>query len=84
MYCLLGFKPWSIIFRIILNDLQHVTKFLSSTMFAQDTNIFYSNGKINELFENVNNELGNVTNWYVGNNLSISSSKLNSKTNALE
>ena len=41
----------------LVNDLQHVTKFLIPIMFPEDTNIFYSNSNINKLFENVNKEL---------------------------
>ena len=47
-------------------------------MFAVDTYIFYLNSNINELFENVNKELANVTNWCVSNKLSINTSKINS------
>ena len=47
---------------IFANDLQHVTKLLNPIMFAVDTDIFYLNSDINELFENVNKELANVTN----------------------
>ena len=47
---------------IFFNYLQHVTKFLNPIMFAVDTSIFYLNSNINELFENVDKELANVTN----------------------
>ena len=47
-------------------------------MFAVETNIFYPNSIIKELFENVNKELANVTNWCVTNKLSINTSKINS------
>ena len=39
---------------IFVNDLQHVIKFLNPKMFAVNTNIFYSNSIIIELFENLN------------------------------
>ena len=38
-------------------------------MFAVETNSFYSNSIIEELFEKVNKELSNVTNWCVTNKL---------------
>ena len=47
-------------------------------MFAVETNIFYSNRNINELFEKVNKEQANVTNWCVTNKLSNNASKINS------
>ena len=63
---------------IFVDDFQHVTNFLNSIMFAVETNIFYPNSIIKELFENVNKELANVTNWCVTNKLSINTSKINS------
>ena len=47
-------------------------------MFADETNIFYPNSIIKELFENVHKELANVANWCVTNELSINTSKLSS------
>ena len=66
MWCPSGFNPGSITF------------FLNSIMFAVETNIFYPNSIIKELFENVNKELANVTNWCVTNKLSINASKISS------
>ena len=40
-------------------------------MFAVETNIFYSNSIKKQLFENLNKELANVTNWCITNKLSI-------------
>ena len=45
-------------------------------MFAENTNILYSNKNIKEMFENVNKELANVTNCCVANKLSINTSKI--------
>ena len=39
---------------IFVDDFQNVTNFLNSIMFAVETNIFYPNSIIKELFENVN------------------------------
>ena len=58
-------------FLIFVNDLQHITKFLHPIMFPEDTNIFYSNSNINELFDNVNKELANNTDWCFANKLSV-------------
>ena len=46
-------------------------------MFANDTNLFYSNSKINELFENVNMGLVSVADWGFANKLSIIQAKQN-------
>ena len=63
---------------IFVGNFQHVTNFLNLIMFAVETNIFYSNRNINELFEKVNKEQANVTNWCVTNKLSTNASKINS------
>ena len=42
-------------------------------MLGDDTNLFYSNSNINELFENVNKEL--VNSWCLANKESINTSK---------
>ena len=63
---------------IFLDDFQHVTNFLNSIMFAVETNIFYSNLNVKELFEKVNKELASVTNGCVTSKLSINTSKINS------
>ena len=73
--------PGSLIF---VDDFQHVTNFLNSIIFAVETNIFYPNRIIKGLFENVNKELANVTDWCVTNKVSIDTSKISSKTNELE
>ena len=44
-------------------------------MLGDDTDLFYSNSNINELFENVNKELANVTGWCLANKESINISK---------
>ena len=39
---------------IFADDFQNVTNFLNTIMFAVETNIFYPNSIIKELFENLN------------------------------
>ena len=60
---------------IFVNDLQHVRKFLDPIIFAEDTNVFYSNSHINDLFENAKKELANFTDWCFANKLSVDTSK---------
>ena len=47
-------------------------------IFAEDASIFSSNSNTNKLFENLNKELGNITNWCIANKLSLNTSKTNS------
>ena len=44
-------------------------------MFADDTNLFYSNKNINSLFEVVNKELVNINSWFHVNKLSLNAKK---------
>ena len=54
---------------IFVDEFQYVSNFINSIMFAVQTNIFYSNHNIKELFEKVNKELASVTHWCVTNKL---------------
>ena len=40
-------------------------------MFADDTNLFYSNKDINTLFKIANEELNEINEWFRANKLSI-------------
>ena len=44
-------------------------------MFAKDTNLFFSHSDINILFEKMNKELTNVSNWFNANKLSLNVKK---------
>ena len=44
-------------------------------MFADDTNLFFSHSDINILFEKMNKELTNVSNWFNANKLSLNVKK---------
>ena len=44
-------------------------------MFADDTNLFISNENISELFQQMNEELKNVSTWFKENKLSINIDK---------
>ena len=59
---------------IIVNDLQHVAKFLDPVVFADDSNLFYSNRNKNEIFEIVNKELVKAIDWCFANKLSVTKS----------
>ena len=45
---------------IFVNDFKKLTKFLDPKMFADDTNLFYSNKDINTLFKITNEELNEI------------------------
>ena len=74
----IGYSDATLLSLIFLDDFQHVTNFINSIMFAVETNIFYSNLNVKELFEKVNKELASVTNGCVTSKLSINTSQINS------
>ena len=64
-----------LLFLIFVNDLQKSTKFLDPIMFADDTNLFYSNKDINTLFKIANEELNEINEWLRANKVSINAGK---------
>ena len=64
-----------LLFLIFVNDLQKSTKFLDPIMFADDTNLFYSNKDINTLFKIANEELNEINEWFRANKLSLNAGK---------
>ena len=64
-----------LLFLIYVNDLFAASKILSPIMFADDTNLFYADRNIEKLFEIVNAELKNITEWFRANKLSLNVKK---------
>ena len=65
----------SLLFLIYVNDLNQVSNILDPMMFADDTNFFYSHHQIKTLFETVNCELKNISQWFRANKLSLNIKK---------
>ena len=63
-----------LLFLIFVNDLSQATS-LDPIMFADDTNLFYSNKDIALLYEFVNKELVNINTWFQANKLSLNADK---------
>ena len=64
-----------LLFLIYVNDLFKSSEILNPIMFADDTNLFFSNKNITTLFKTVNEELTHVNKWFKVNKLSLNSSK---------
>ena len=67
-----GSISWPLFFLLYVNDLHNASNILNPIMFAEDTNLFFSHSDINVLFEKMNKELPNVSNWFNANKLSLS------------
>ena len=64
-----------LLFLIYVKDLNQVSNILDPIMFADDTNFFYSHHQIKTLFETVNCELKNISQWFRANKLSLNIKK---------
>ena len=62
-------------FLIYVNDLPRTSGKLNPIMFADDTNLFYTSNSIDELFNRVNIELQQVSEWFKSNKLSLNVKK---------
>ena len=58
-------------FLIYVNKLNQVSNILDTILFADDTIFFYSHHQIKTLFETVNCELKNISQWFRANKLSL-------------
>ena len=64
-----------LLFLLYVNDLPSASQLIDPIMFADDTNLFYSDENINTLFTTVNNELQNINEWFISNKLSLNVKK---------
>ena len=65
------------LFILYINDICNVSKILKFVLFADDTNILYSDANINNLNNVVNSELDKLNTWFIINKLSLNVSKTN-------
>jgi exonuclease III len=66
-----------LLFLLYINDLANVSTTMYFILFADDTNIFYSNSSWRSLMETVNHELINVSTWFAANRLTLNIDKTN-------
>ena len=66
-----------LLFILYMNDIQHTSKLLSFTLFADDTTILYSHKNLTSLCDTLNVELREVCNWFKANKLSLNAKKTN-------
>jgi hypothetical protein len=64
-----------LLFLVYINDLPNVSKIARFIVFADDTNIIYSNKDIRNLETTSNNDLQNISDWFRLNKLSLNISK---------
>ena len=64
-----------LLFLLYINDIQYCSKILSVILFADDTNLLYSNTCLKTLNEIVQIEINEIANWLNVNRLSLNTAK---------
>ena len=64
-----------ILFLLYINDIEHCSKLISFILFADDTNIFYSNKCLKTLNKIMQTEIDKVAEWLNANKLSLNTTK---------
>ena len=72
-----GFVLGPLLFLLYINDFNNCSKLFDFHIFADDTNLFYSNRSLSELEDVINNHLKFVSNWLMANKLSLNVEKTN-------
>ena len=65
----------SLLFLLYVMDLKNASSVLYLIMFADETNLFYSNSKIQKLFSTVKEEPASINQWFTSNKLSLNATK---------
>ena len=66
-----------LLFLLYINDMSYCCKYLQFILFADDTNLFYSNPDLWQLMQIVNDELDLLSDWFKANRLSLNVKKTN-------
>ena len=66
-----------LLFLIYINDIPNCLKYPKSIVFADDTTIFASCKNMNTLYNNMNDDLSNLINWFKANMLSLDIAQTN-------
>ena len=77
MWCSTGFYSWTLFFIIYVNDISSVSNNASLVLFADDTNVFFSDSDPQRLEELVCHELKLYFDWFTVNKLSLNVAKTN-------
>ena len=66
-----------LLFIIYVNDFKNCLQYSTNISFADDTNVFIVDKKLQALHEKGNIELENIDNWMIANELSVNTNKTN-------
>ena len=77
MWCPIRFYLWSILFILFIYDIINTSPTTEFLMFANDTNLFFKDNNVSDLYHKVNNELAKVSEWFKLQKLSLNFNKTN-------
>ncbi len=66
-----------LLFLIYINDICNASNILELILFADDTNIFFSDDDISQLMNVVNSQMEKISEWFRANMLSLNEKKSN-------
>ena len=66
-----------LLFIIYTNDLPLSLRYSRCILFSDDTTVYYSSSDINQALHNISCDLGNLTEWFKANKLSLNVNKTN-------
>ena len=66
-----------LLFLIYMNDLPHCLTNSKAILFADDTTLYASADNIPYLYDLINHDMANLTDWFRANKLSLNASKTN-------
>ena len=64
-----GYFLGPFLFLVYVNNLPNASRLLGTIMFADDSNLFFNNKEIKQLFPVANKELVNIKDWFTANKL---------------
>jgi len=64
-----------LLFLLYVNNMTNISQYLMFLLFADDTNLIYSNANLEELFRVINSELEKLSDWFKANRLSLNVKK---------
>ena len=69
MWCATGANTWTLLFVLLINDMDSELKHCSVLLYADDTVIFTADKSCKLIEERPNTDLNKITNWFSDNNL---------------
>ena len=64
-------NSWTLLFLLYINDLPNYVSYSHTRMYADDTHSTYADNDISKIELNLNQDIVNVSEWFIGNKLTL-------------